>query len=65
MYPTVTPEQEAANAAYVWRRKLQTEMAASIDDSDMTMEKIDWWVSRLRFAFDREKETHAHLRSDA
>ena len=49
-----TDEQEAVNAAYVWMRQCQTELAAEARDG--TYDNIAWAFERYRRACDKHEE---------
>lgn len=47
-------EQEAANAAYVWRKNVQTELLGVMRDPTVKIETAEWWFERYRRACIRE-----------
>ena len=57
----VTDEQEAANAAYTWRMKVQEDFVKELGKRDTKFETIEWWFSRLKRAYEKEIELHDKL----
>ena len=51
--------QEAANAAYVWRKKVQADLVDSLRKVDITLEAAEFWFERFRRAYQREIDTAA------
>lgn len=54
--PQPTKEQEAANAAYVWRKQVQVELVAAMRDPCVKLETAQWWFERFTNAYRREIE---------
>lgn len=52
-------EQEAANAAYVWRKNVQTDLVEALRRLDITLESAEFWFERFRRAYQREIDTAA------
>lgn len=50
-------EQELANAAYVWRRKLQADVIDVLRDGNLKLDTAEWWFERLLNAYRHEIET--------
>jgi hypothetical protein len=51
-----TPEQEAANAAYVWRLHIQEEMLGVLRERTVKIETAEWWFERYLNAYRAEIE---------
>lgn len=51
--------QEAANAAYVWRKKVQADLVDSLRKVDITLEAAEFWFERFRRAYQREIDSAA------
>lgn len=58
-------EQEAANAAYVWRKNVQSELVAALRQIDITLESAEFWFERFRRAYQREIDTAAAAKAAA
>ena len=56
-----TEAQEAANAAYVWRKKVQEDLLTAMRDPSIKLEQAEWWFARFSNAYRRE----LHLTSSA
>lgn len=56
--------QEEANAAYVWRKKVQSDLVESLRKVDITLESAEFWFERFRRAYKREKETEAIAKAE-
>lgn len=53
-------EQELANAAYNWRKKVQADMVSVFHNQRIrTLPEAEWWFERYRRAYLREMETEA------
>jgi predicted double-glycine peptidase len=50
--------QELANARYVWRKHVQTEMLGALRDPSIKLESAKWWFDRFVRAYEAEIETH-------
>lgn len=58
--PQPTEEQELANAAYNWRKKVQADMVSVFHNQRIrSLEEAEWWFERYRRAYRREMETEA------
>jgi len=55
--PQPTEAQEAANAAYVWRKHVQAELVAVMKEPTVKLETAQWWFERFTNAYKREIET--------
>lgn len=49
--------EESANAAHVWRKKVQVDLVDRMRQADVTLESAEFWFERFRRAFQREIET--------
>jgi hypothetical protein len=54
-----TEEQEIANAAYTWRKKVQSDLIEAFREVSIKRETAEFWFERFRRAYDREIETEA------
>lgn len=52
-------QQEIANAAYVWRKKVQSDLIEAMRHADIGLERAEFWFERFRRAYRREIETAA------
>ena len=52
-----TEAQELANAAYVWRKQVQSDLLEALRDPGISPEKADFWFERFRRAQARELVT--------
>ena len=49
-------EQEIANAAYVWRKRVQGDFIEAMREINITLETAEWWFERYRRACIREMD---------
>lgn len=49
--------QEAANAAYTWRKHVQGELVDELRKISITLESAEYWFERFRRAYQREIDT--------
>lgn len=61
--PQPTEAQEAANAAYVWRKHVQEEMLTALRDPRIKLETAEWWFERFVNAYRRERQAEAEAKS--
>lgn len=52
-----TEAQEIANAAYVWRKKVQEDLLQAMRDPSIKLESAEFWFERFRRAYVREEQT--------
>lgn len=60
--PQPTEEREIANACYIWRKKIQSDMVDAMRSSDVTLDDAQWWFDRYRSARIREAQTELAAR---
>lgn len=58
-YEQPSEAQELANAAYVWRIKVQTDLVTALRDTSIKPEAAEFWFERFRRAYRNEIETEA------
>lgn len=56
--------QEAANAAFVWRKKVQADLVDSLRNVDIKLEAAEFWFERFRRAYQREIDAAATAKGD-
>lgn len=54
--PQPSEAQELANAAYVWRKQVQSELLAVMKEASVKLETAEWWFERFSTAYRRELE---------
>lgn len=59
-----TEAQEVANAAYVWRKKVQGDLIEAMRNVDISLESAEYWFERFRRAALRERDTKAAAKKE-
>ncbi|MDX0973549.1 hypothetical protein GOL21_28165 [Sinorhizobium medicae] len=54
--PQPSEAQELANAAYVWRKHVQSELLTVMKDASVELDTAEWWFERFSTAYRRELE---------
>lgn len=49
--PQPTEAQEQANAAYVWRKKVQGDFIDAMRQVNITLDDAEWWFNRFTRAY--------------
>lgn len=62
--PQPTDLEERANAAYVWRKKVQGDLIDALREGNITLETAEWWFKRFTLAYRREIETGAAAKAE-